>query len=272
MSAGMLLKGEYLKAITRLAFAATTVLVVGTALIHNGMEWYLARAYPDQSRFAFPDAWINILREPMQMSTILITIAIMLLVGSEFTWRTARQNVIDGLSKNQWFASKLLLALVLCAFYEVLVIAIGVAFAATNPFTTFIKASHALALAGATVGLLGFGAVGLFLAITVRNAGGALAVLFLWLSVAEPAITLLVKKLNKAWEPATDFLPIRVFGSMLEPQRWDAAMMQQTVDAATKAGRRAPELHSMGLMTTWAVGYIALFIGIAYWNFRKRDL
>jgi ABC-type transport system involved in multi-copper enzyme maturation permease subunit len=44
-----------------------------------------------------------------------LAVTLVMLVTSEFSWRTARQNVIDGLSKEQFFAAKVLMMLFVMA-------------------------------------------------------------------------------------------------------------------------------------------------------------
>ena len=54
-------------------------------------------------------------------------LTVMLLATPEFNWRTARQNVIDGLSKSQWFWGKsLLLPVVALAFLGIHILIPGV--------------------------------------------------------------------------------------------------------------------------------------------------
>jgi hypothetical protein len=48
-----------------------------------------------------------------------------MLVTSEFTWRTARQNVIDGLSKEQFFAAKWLMTMMVTIAFIIVPFAVG---------------------------------------------------------------------------------------------------------------------------------------------------
>ena len=56
---------------------------------------------------------------------IFAAVLVILLVAAEFGWRTARQNVIDGLSKTQWFAAKVLLLPLLTALFLALRVLVG---------------------------------------------------------------------------------------------------------------------------------------------------
>ena len=71
-------------------------------------EYRRARKDPDDP-FFLPDAWSQILGEEVMVGFIFASVLVILLVAAEFSWRTARQNVIDGLSKTQWYWAKVLL-------------------------------------------------------------------------------------------------------------------------------------------------------------------
>ena len=72
------------------------------------------------------------------ISVIFGAVVLILLMSSEFTWRTARQNVIDGLSKTEWFWGKVTLLPIVGAIFILSQIGIGAgfAFAGTDPGAT----------------------------------------------------------------------------------------------------------------------------------------
>lgn len=270
MNIRMLLRGEWFKASRRLAFVAVTVLVAGVAAVMNAGAWYEGR-HSDKP-FAFPSAWATILGQPAQMSSLFCVVLVIMLIASEFQWRTARQNVIDGLSKDEWFVSKMMLTVGLCLFYILVLIAVGIPFAAVSKFETFVQAGDFKIVFGATVGMIGFTSIAFMLALIVRSAGAALGVFLLILSMVESVVMLLVLKFHKAWLPKTGFLPIRLFGRMLEPHQWDPALVARAAEASRHAGNDLPAQPGMTLITAVGLAYIVAFFGIAYWNYSKRDL
>ncbi|MBK9980304.1 MAG: hypothetical protein IPP20_20760 [Gemmatimonadetes bacterium] len=70
---------------------------------------------------------------PGVLAAFFASIVLILLVSSEFTWRTSRQNVIDGLSKEEFFGAKLFLlpGVGLFFFIVMVLVAGGFAFAGT---------------------------------------------------------------------------------------------------------------------------------------------
>lgn len=272
MNVRMLLKGEYIKASRSFATRAVLLLIVAVALLVNASNWYEERHYPTQTDFVFPAAWAEILGQPAQMSMFFCVVLIILLMASEFTWRTARQNVIDGLSKDEWFASKVLLTLAILLFTLITNIIIGVAFAITNSFDTLVRFSDVKILLGSMLGMIGFASLAFLLAIVIRSAGSALGVFLLLISMVESVITMLVLKLHKESLPKTVYLPFHLFGEMMDPRSWDPALMQRAIDVAKRTGRDLPTHQNMTFLTAVAVAYIILFFGIAYLNYSKRDL
>lgn len=64
------------------------------------------------SPFAFPDAWQTVAWNSTLLF-ILPAILIITLITNEFTYKTHRQNIIDGWSRGQWISVKLLEVLIL---------------------------------------------------------------------------------------------------------------------------------------------------------------
>ena len=104
----VLLKNEFIKTSRRLAFWVTLGMWALMNTMGWGGNWWRARNNPERT-FGLPDAWGEIFEFEMVMMCMVFGCAVMiLLVSNEFSWRTARQNVIDGLTKEQFFLAKLL--------------------------------------------------------------------------------------------------------------------------------------------------------------------
>jgi hypothetical protein len=107
---GSLVRIEYIKTVKRRAFwvALAFMTLISTIIIgsqfHNGK---LGQAAP----FVPPFTWPMATSELGPMPAIFLALTLVMLVTSEYTWRTARQNVIDGLSKEQFFAAKWVMAM-----------------------------------------------------------------------------------------------------------------------------------------------------------------
>lgn len=271
MSVGMLLKGEYIKTSKRFAFVVTALFLAAVVVIERGSD-YLQAPKPGRVKPGLPEAWTQIMSGPAQMSMFFGAVLIMLLVAAEFSWRTARQNVIDGMSKRQWFISKLLLMLAICMLFQLIVLGIGAAFAATQPITAFVRPIDVRMMAAYTLCIAGFTSVAFMLAITVRSAGPALGVFLLWTSLIENLVPIILEKIHKGWGHAGAYFPVTLFGDMLESPNWDPARYAQVAALAQKMGRSLPEPVDLTPFVWAGIGYVILFVAVSYLSFMKRDL
>lgn len=74
--------------------------------------------------FSFTDIWHN-LAWTYKLITILLSIIIVVNIGQEWEEKTMRQNIIDGLSRNEYFASKLLLIVAFSLLSTLLLLVMG---------------------------------------------------------------------------------------------------------------------------------------------------
>ena len=124
MKIGTLLRIEYIKTVRRRAFwvaSAFLALICGIVII-GGFRTGLRGFGPP---FVPPFSWAMTVAQIGPVPSVFIALAIAMLVTSEYSWRTARQNVIDGLSKDQFFAAKWLMAMMVTIAFTVLPFAIA---------------------------------------------------------------------------------------------------------------------------------------------------
>lgn len=273
----VLLGNEWFKLRKRTAFWLTLGFFAFIVVMANGEEYYRARNDPERT-YALPAAWAEVLGEMGVVLLIFASVALIMLVTSEFSWRTARQNVIDGLSKTQWFRGKTLLLPVLGLVFIAVQVGIGGGFALAGTDLAAATGSlvpvSVLQTIGAT--LLGFFVVGglaLFIALAVRSSGGAMAIWFFWIAIGEQQIVAgLLGRFFESLRPALRYLPWSNVQRAIAFENYDAPTFQRIVEAAQEAGRRVPEHPDMTAITLVNLGWIALFVGLSYIWFRKRDL
>lgn len=272
MSVGLLLKNEYIKTTRRLAFVVSVSFYMFLLFMVNmsNMQDALRRG---KGGYGLPQAWPSLLNEAGIMSLFFAAIVIMLLTGAEFTWKTARQNVIDGLSKNQWFVGKVMLTLGICLLFELLVLGMGGTFAASVSFTQFARPQDFKMMGAFTLAMLGFASTALMLSVMLRNAGSALAVMFVWLAVIENLLSMILIKINKDLWVVARKLPFKVFTDLLDENYWNPEAFQRAVENARKLHRPPPiRIEDVHALYWFAAGYIVLFAVIAYGSYRRRDL
>lgn len=273
----VLFANEWFKLRKRTAFWLTLGFFAFIATMANGEEFYRARNDPERT-FALPGAWAEVIGEMGVVLLIFASVAVILLVTSEFSWRTARQNVIDGLSKTQWFWGKVLLLPVLGLVFVVTLVGIGGGFALAGtdlaaaggplvPFSVFQT------LGAILLGFFVVGGLALFISLAVRSSGGAMAIWFFWIAVGEQQIVAgLLGRFFESLRPLLGYLPWTNVQRAIAFRNYDAPTFQRMVEAAQEAGRTVPTRPDIGTITLVNLGWIALFVGVAFFWFRKRDL
>lgn len=124
MKIGALVRIEMIKTLKRRAFwvaAAFLALVCSVAIISAFVQGRKGFGAP----FVAPYAWAMAAADAGPMPAFFLSLTIVMLVTGEFTWRTARQNVIDGLSKEQFFVAKWLMTLLVAVAFMAIPFAIA---------------------------------------------------------------------------------------------------------------------------------------------------
>lgn len=276
MIIGVLVRNAMLKTTKRFAFWAALLMFAGLVTIIFGGLYYQSQTHGFRAPiFSLPDGWDMILGGPMMTALIFGSGILILLVSSEFMWRTARQNVIDGLSKEQLFGEKLLLIpfVVFVFLGTYLVIGGGLAWAGTDRATMvgpWIHGPQLALLGGVALAFVGFASTALFAALAIRNPGSAIGVWFIYAVLVERLLTSALTGFSKKLEPVVRFFPINVFNHLMRPVEYDATLYQKAVAQATRSGLTL-DVWGRGLIPT-ALVWIALFLGSAFFWFRTRDL
>ena len=279
MSVGVLLRTEYIKTTKRFAFVVTMLFAVGVTLISAAANWHNSNklfAKVNEYNYYLPNAWAKILADPAQMTVFFVAILIILLVAQEFPWRTSRQNVIDGMSRRQWFTSKVLTLAILCIVFEIIVLSLGFVFALphTPEGAVWLRSSDLLGIGGYTLCLFGFAAMAFFLSMTIRNPGPALGVFLLWFGLVERIFTLIAVELTDGkLRKVLRYLPATNYQNMLESTFWNPESIERAEEVARTA-RAADVMPGINheLMIVFGFAYLILFIGISYVTYQKRDL
>lgn len=278
MTAAILARTEWIKTTRRLAFWVT-LLCLGAL---SGIIYFDRRATGLASGntplFELPGAWSDIVGEPGPLPGMAAAILIVLLIAAEFSWRTARQNVIDGLSRQQFYGGKVLLLPAVAATVFGMVVAIGAAVAlwGTDPgaLAQGVIGRHDLAfLAGGLLSVAGLAALGLLFATLVRSAGPAIALFFFYIAFAEQILAIAIGRLLPAAQPVLVYRPANLFMSgFTASEHFYPAEQQAAIARALERGADAPTFLDPGVMAAVGLGWIALFLGAGFLAFRRRDL
>lgn len=274
--AGVLLRNELLKLGRRRATLVTLGFVALVATLEFGGSWYAARQSAEAT-FALPGAWPQVITGVARVGLVFGSVLLILLVASEFSWRTARQNIIDGLSREAWFAGKALLVPLLAGVVVALQVAIGAGFALAG--TDLAAAAGLLpdrhqvsALGGVLLAFAGYGSLALGVALAVRGTGASIGVWLLYVVLVERLLGAGLSRLGAWGGEVADWLPVQVFDRLVSYRQHDPEAWRQAARAATEHGASIPAPVPWEALLPAVVGWIAAFLVVSFVVFRRRDL
>jgi len=214
------------------------------------------------SPFAFPDVWQTV---SWNSSLLLLIPAVLIitLTTNEFTYKTHRQNVIDGLSRAQFINIKLFEVLLFSIFLTLVVIATCLSFGywanEVPPGTSIFD--HARYSAFFFVEMLSYSMIAFLLAMIVKRAGLAMGAFFIYMILEQFVVALLRNKYHIGW---VDYLPQEVT-DMLVPQPYLQKALQ------TPQWYKNWQSH-IPIYLVVSAGYLFAYCFFTSWRFRKGDL
>lgn len=135
----------------------------------------------DQGIFNFPFIW-HFNSYIAAILKLFLAIVIVSMMSNEYSHRTLKQNLIDGLSKKEFVLSKfltvLLFAVISTLFLIVVTLILGYSFSDFNELS--IVFSDMEYIVGYFIKLLGFFAFCMFIGILIKRSAFALGFLFIW--------------------------------------------------------------------------------------------
>ena len=269
----VLLRIETLKTVRRRAFwvavgvfaAINTIIAVGNV--------GSARRFPSFSH-ALPESWPNVLSGLTSPTGFFIAVLMILLVAPEFSWRTGRQNVIDGLSKERLYAGKVMLLAGLIVLFVGTVLLIGVGgtlFSPSEGGPEIIRSTDLSYLGGLTLNLLFFGSAGLMLSTLIRSAGPAMGVLFLYFLV-EGLIVGLIMRAGETASGLTEYFPANISEDLGDDLAHYPEVLASVNADRAELGRSPLEFLDVEVLVVAVLAYSTIFLLISFLSMRKRDL
>jgi ABC-2 type transport system permease protein len=266
-----LLKTEWLKIKKYPAFWWMTGLV---ALAYPGMNYSIyANGYKDQlnnktmgpilrmlpNPFTFPEVWQTV-GFISSMFVFLPSIVVIMFITNEYTFKTHRQNVIDGWSRRNFMMSKMIdvaiISLLATVLYAITAFVIGNVNSTTaNP--NFWTGSEYIGLF--FLQLFSQLSLAMLIALLARRAFIALGIYIFYFFPLEP---ILVALGNKFAHDAGEFLPLEISDRLIPRPRF---MVRQEAD--WKELMSQSHIHIL-----YTVLLLLLTWGICFWINEKRDL
>lgn len=232
-----------------------------------------APGFSTTNLFRFPHIW-QVTAWVASWFNLFLAILIMIFTCNEYSFRTFRQNLIDGLSRRDLFLGKSAVIFVLAIYAVILVVLVSVVMGIihTRQFT-FASLFSDISVAGIYfIQAVGYMYLGLMFANIFRNSALAIVSFLLVRLILEPI-------LRTFFDPFVRlFFPMKVITG-LTPMP-EILTITSDMDYTTQAGKSALDLSEIGLtgpeisiFTTIlvAIGYILLFAAASYFMLKKRD-
>ena len=221
---------------------------------------------PHVAIYFFPWVWQNItFFATIRYVLIFPAIVIIILITNEFTFKTIRQNVINGMSKAEFLASKLLLILlisvVITFFVTIATVILGMSNTTGISVTLILEKSSFIF--GFFVTILSFQIYALFFAFLLRNTGLAIAIFTLYVFIVEPILYYFLKSPIVFKNGISAYLPVN---SVLRVTEYPAIQVLKQVMGLNL--QDSVSLVACGI----PILYSAIMVGIVYWVLYKRDL
>lgn len=228
----------------------------------------------DQGIFDFPYIW-HFNTYVAASLKFFLAIVIVSMMANEYSNKTIKQNLIDGLSKKEFIASKFVtvsvFALFSTLFVAIITLILGYTFSdITEAYHVFSDTEYVLAF---FIKLLGFFSFCLFLGILIKRSTFALGFLFVWFIIEKIAYGLLrweIELTENSWKTITQFFPLESMSNLIvEPG--------SRLGAAKELAKQVGEDFNFDYSVHWyqiviVLVWTAIFIYGSYKLLEKRDL
>lgn len=144
------------------------------------------------SPFRFPDVWHTVSQVASYMLFI-PSLIIIILTTNEYNFKTHRQNVIDGLSRNQFILSKVLLIVVLSVVCLLIIFLTALVFGLAGEFSYF-SLENSEYLIYFFLQCFSYMSFALLLSLLLKRSGLAIALFFVYVFLVEHIIVALINR------------------------------------------------------------------------------
>ena len=228
----------------------------------------------DQGIFNFPFIW-HFNTWIASILKLFLAIVIVSMMANEYSNRTLKQNLIDGLSKKEFVLSKfltvVLFAMVSTLFVFIVSLILGLIFSDYNEIgIIFSDTEYLLAY---FINLIGFFSFCLFLGILVKRSAFALGFLLIW-SIMEGIIYSFLKwEMFRNSDLADNIIQLFPLVSMSNLIKEPFSRLGAVQSAANQLGEAFDKDYSVQFMTVLIVlTWTCLFVYGSYAVLKKRDL
>lgn len=223
--------------------------------------------------FDFPYIW-HFTTYSAAILKIFIAIVVITMMTNEYSYGTLKQNLIDGLSKEEFITSKflslVLLAVISTAFVCVFTFILGFIYSKdTSAAVIFTDLQY---LVGYLFKLVGFFSMCFFLAVLIKKSAFALGLLFVW-NIIEGIIGLILtfSVSEKTADLISSFFPLEAMSNLIKEPVSRLTMikdMQESLDPTGTLKDYSVQFSDIAIVSVWTV----IFIAASLYLLKRRDL
>ena len=264
------------KALSIIYFALLTSIALIAAIKFDigPIKFHLA----EQGIFNFPYIWhFNTYMAAIFKFFLLLVIVSMM--ANEYSYKTLKQNLIDGLSKKEFILSKFYTVIAFAFFSTVFVFVVSLILGSI--YSDFNELSIIFSdlnyLFAFFIKLVGFFSFGLFLGILIKRSAFAVAAMIVWLiieSIFKGYLYWTFKDIKGSTDEAVNsimqFFPLESMANLIKEP---FTRLGAVKSVASQIGENFTKDYSVGLLNIIIVLFwTAVFIYASYFLLKKRDL
>lgn len=232
----------------------------------------------DQGIFNFPYIWhFNTYMAAIFKFFLLLVIVSMM--SNEYSYKTLKQNLIDGLSKKEFILSKFYTVIVFSAVSTIFVfgvsLVLGLIYSDFNEVSIIF--SNLEYLFAFFIKLVGFFSFGLFLGILIKRSAFAVAAMIVWLIIESIIKGLLywnyrniTTGIDEAVSSIMQFFPLEAMANLIKEP---FSRLGAVKSVASQIGENFTKDYSVGILNVIIVLiWTTIFIYSSYALLKKRDL
>lgn len=232
----------------------------------DSMNSHLPIPLPHVTIYFFPEVWQNIaFFASIRYVLIFPAIVVIILITNEFTFKTIRQNIINGMSKTEFLLSKLqfilLISVIMMLSLTIGAFIIGLSHSGAQEIAFFSKGLPFMF--GFFISILTYLIYAFFFGFLLRNTGLAIALFTLYSLIVEPILFYFLKSPIVFKNTISPYLPVN---AVLRVTEYPAIPVLKKVMGL--------ELQSSVSLSSAAIPllYAAIMIAVVFWVMKKKDL
>ncbi|TXD50680.1 MULTISPECIES: ABC transporter permease [unclassified Polaribacter] len=231
----------------------------------------------DAGIFNFPYIW-HFNTYVASILKFFLLLVIVSMMSNEYSYKTLKQNLIDGLSKKEFILSKfytvVVFALISTVFVFVVTLVLGLVYSDYNELSIiFSNLEYVLAF---FIKLVGFFSFGLFLGILVKRSAFAIGAMVVWLIIESMFKGFLywqfrsAEKTGETVDTIMQFLPLEAMANLIKEPFSNLGAVRS---AANTMGEVFTKSYSVEFTTILIVSFWTfIFVYLSYKLLVKRDL